>query len=246
MSIFSFIFGSCFGSFCCLVIQRLYAGESIVFPNSHCNHCRTALKPYELIPIVSILLLRFRCRYCGISLPKTYLFGEISGGLLFAWSFSLGISSQSLFLILWLLSGFTLSLTDLFYYHVEPRILYPTTILLLIIAWFTNIPLYWQTPLLVLLIFGCLFILRPKSFGGGDVQLLWCWSFFLSLPQLALLLFIASGLGLLAFLVSYLTKTTQKELPFVPFLWVALWMVLFGSVLPVVGVGTVFAVIMLV
>lgn len=237
-----FILGSCIGSFCCLLVQRIYVGESIVFPNSHCDYCERPLKFYELIPMVSILLLRFRCPTCGYNLPKTYLFAEVSGGLLFAYSFSLGVIQP--FFFLWLFSSWLLCLTDLFYYHVEPFILYPATGLMLLMAWMSGAyPVYWQTPLVVLIIFGILFLHFPMSFGGGDVQLLLCWSLFLNPQQLMLLLLLASSFGLLAFLGMRCFKTDQRELPFIPFLWVALWIVLFSGSLPVVGIGAMFAVI---
>lgn len=222
-----FILGSCLGSFFCLAIERGYQKKSLLFPASQCSHCQMALKPYELIPVFSILFLRFRCRYCHSRLPFTYFFSEIAFGGLFYWYLASNLSFHTSQYFIWLGSGLLLCLTDLFYYYVEPKILYPATITMLILAWLDNRTFNWQNMVLLALIFFILLRIFPKSFGDGDIKLLICWSFFLTTYQLSLLLFFASLFGLITFLLFTLVKSTKKKLPFVPFLWAALLLVLF-------------------
>lgn len=83
-----FIIGCCIGSFLCLTAQRIPLGHSIIYPRSHCVKCCRSLSWYELIPILSIIVQRFRCRYCRCRLPFYYLLAEALCGGLFAWFFT--------------------------------------------------------------------------------------------------------------------------------------------------------------
>ena len=59
-----FIFGAIFGSFFNVVIYRLPKKESIVHGSSHCPKCMVSITPYDLIPILSYLFLKGKCRQC--------------------------------------------------------------------------------------------------------------------------------------------------------------------------------------
>ena len=93
---------------------------------SHCQGCHQPLQLYELIPVVSILLQRFRCRKCQQPVAKSYLLAELVMGSLTASCFSAGLTIDALILWWWLTSAFTLSLIDYWYLVVEPKILYPS------------------------------------------------------------------------------------------------------------------------
>ncbi len=66
------LLGAFFGSFANVVIYRLPAGKSIVFPGSHCYNCGKRLTFIDLVPILSWLFLRGRCRNCGSSISARY------------------------------------------------------------------------------------------------------------------------------------------------------------------------------
>lgn len=66
------VLGALIGSFGNVVIWRLPRGESIVFPGSHCPHCNKRLSALELVPILSWLALRGRCRHCGKPISARY------------------------------------------------------------------------------------------------------------------------------------------------------------------------------
>ncbi|OHA08415.1 MAG: hypothetical protein A3A44_00225 [Candidatus Sungbacteria bacterium RIFCSPLOWO2_01_FULL_60_25] len=68
--------GAVFASFLTVVVPRLGSGETVVRGRSRCPHCRRKLSWFELIPIVSYLAQRGRCRSCGASIPAWYLFAE--------------------------------------------------------------------------------------------------------------------------------------------------------------------------
>ncbi|MCK8816852.1 prepilin peptidase [Natroniella sulfidigena] len=83
LNILIFIFGLLIGSFLNVVIYRLPAGKSIVFPRSQCSQCQTKLGARDLIPVVSYLLLGGRCRYCKSRFSLQYPVVELLTGLLF-------------------------------------------------------------------------------------------------------------------------------------------------------------------
>ncbi len=77
-----FLIGAATGSFLCVVIERVPAGESIM-GRSHCV-CGRQLKGVENIPVVSWLVLRGTARCCGAKIPTRYVLVEIAFGVMFA------------------------------------------------------------------------------------------------------------------------------------------------------------------
>lgn len=66
------LFGALFGSFANVIIVRLPRGGSIAFPASHCPKCKTPIRWYDNIPILSYLILRGQCRHCGVKISWRY------------------------------------------------------------------------------------------------------------------------------------------------------------------------------
>jgi leader peptidase (prepilin peptidase) / N-methyltransferase len=78
------IVGAVVGSFLNVVIHRLPRGESLVHPRSRCPSCGTQIAEYDNVPIVSWLVLRGRCRYCGAPISPRYPVVELLTALTFA------------------------------------------------------------------------------------------------------------------------------------------------------------------
>ena len=76
--------GALIGSFLNVAIHRIPREQSIVLPSSKCPKCRAEIKPYDNIPVISYLILRGRCRSCGVSISPRYPAVEALTGLLFA------------------------------------------------------------------------------------------------------------------------------------------------------------------
>lgn len=74
--------GALLGSFANVCIFRIPAKESIVKPASHCVQCKTPVRWYDNFPVVSFLVLRGKCRHCGVSFSPRYLFIELFAALL--------------------------------------------------------------------------------------------------------------------------------------------------------------------
>ena len=78
------VLGAIIGSFLNVVIHRVPREQSIVFPNSACPKCHKAIKAYDNIPILSYLILRGRCRQCGVHISSRYPAVEALTAILFA------------------------------------------------------------------------------------------------------------------------------------------------------------------
>ena len=77
-----FAAGAVVGSFLNVVIARVPKGQSIVSPGSRCPRCGQPIVWFDNIPIVSWLLLRARCRNCGLSISGRYPLVELLTGLI--------------------------------------------------------------------------------------------------------------------------------------------------------------------
>jgi prepilin signal peptidase PulO-like enzyme (type II secretory pathway) len=78
------LFGAVVGSFLNVVIYRLPAGESVVFPGSRCPRCGSPIRPWDNIPVLGWLLLRGRCRDCRDAIALRYPLVELANSLLWA------------------------------------------------------------------------------------------------------------------------------------------------------------------
>lgn len=78
-----FLFGITIGSFLNVCIYRLPKGESIVKNNSHCMSCGVPIKRYDLIPVLSWLILKGKCRSCKAAVSPRYIIVELLTGALF-------------------------------------------------------------------------------------------------------------------------------------------------------------------
>jgi leader peptidase (prepilin peptidase) / N-methyltransferase len=77
------MFGVSIGSLLNVCVDRLPAGESIIRPPSHCSSCNKRLTRKDLIPLISYLLLRGRCRSCGVKIPIRIFIVELTTAILF-------------------------------------------------------------------------------------------------------------------------------------------------------------------
>ncbi len=92
-----FVLGSAIGSFLNVVVYRIPANLSILYPPSRCPHCLTKLRKQDNVPILGWLLLRGRCRHCRQPIALRYPIVEAVTGLFFVGVFlGFGISWATL------------------------------------------------------------------------------------------------------------------------------------------------------
>lgn len=226
------------GSFLNVVIYRLDTGESIIKKRSHCIKCGHELAWYELVPVVSFLIQKGKCRACEASISLQYPTVEITTGLLFLLIFNQllisGFLNTSYYLIIASLL-IVIAVFDLKHFLIPDKIVYPAIVLVAFYKFFEFLapnnwgfsgnvsPLY--IPLLTALFASAFFaaiffISRGKWLGFGDVKLAFLIALFLSWPKILVALFAGFILGGIIGigLIAIHKKTMKSQVPFGPFL----------------------------
>ena len=75
--------GLIFGSFATAVAHRIPLGESVATGRSKCPSCGEQIAAYDNVPVLSWLLLRGRCRHCGVEISPRYPLTELAMAVLF-------------------------------------------------------------------------------------------------------------------------------------------------------------------
>lgn len=99
--------GALIGSFANVVIYRWPRGESVVWPRSRCPACGHTLSPLELVPVLSWLVQRGRCRRCGTRISVRYAVVEAAFAVAFgtlAWAYPVEVFGPTLLPLLVLVS----------------------------------------------------------------------------------------------------------------------------------------------
>ena len=231
-----FIFGLLIGSFLNVCIYRLPQNQSIVTPPSHCMTCSTTLKPWDLIPVISFLLSRGHCRYCGTAFSARYALVELLTASLFVWCFQIFGPSLELVKAL-ILIAFFIVITFIDYDHqliLDKVLLWLSGAGVAINLWTGSVePL--NMLMASLLGGGLLLIIALVSrggMGGGDIKfaaalgLCFGWQYLL----LTLLLsFIIGGMGGVLLIVGKM-KSRKDFIPFGPFIALgAFFSLLYGN-----------------
>ena len=216
IDIYFFLVGSILASFLGLVIDR-FPEQSIIQPASHCDSCQTRLRPLDLIPILSQVFNRFRCRYCKAPYPVWYALFELGLGLLFLlYSWELLSLSQ----VILITAGLTLGIYD--FRHQEYPLLVWMTFHLILMA-----SSGWNLVMVFFLVLGILAHFIDIRMGAGDFLFLASCALVFSATELLILIQFASATGILVFLL----QKKKERLPFVPFLLLAACMIIFGKLL---------------
>lgn len=119
----AFVFGLIVGSFLNVCIVRLPRDRSIVSPPSHCPRCRASIRFYDNIPVISFLLLRGKCRNCGLPISWRYPLVELMNGLFYLWIVhEFGVNGEALLLMVLCSSLIVITFID-FDYQIIPDVI---------------------------------------------------------------------------------------------------------------------------
>lgn len=112
--VFLFIMGAVCGSFMNVCIYRMPRKESLITPRSHCPSCKSAIKWFDNIPILSFLLLKGKCRSCGERIETRYPIVEALSALIWVLLFlRFGLSAKFFIMLYFLSSLIVISFIDL-------------------------------------------------------------------------------------------------------------------------------------
>ncbi|MGD8351938.1 MAG: prepilin peptidase [Nitrospirota bacterium] len=238
------VFGLAVGSFLNVVIWRVPRGKSIVSPSSRCPSCGAAIRPLDNIPVLSYLLLRGRCRYCGAGISARYPFVEALNAVLWAvmyWRFGMG---WHLPVYLALASAFVaVVFIDLDFQIIPDSITLPGIPIALLAGMFLlpdpvarAIPLGWQASLagaaLGFGLFWVVAVLSRGGMGGGDIKFMAVAGAATGWKGVLMTTFLGSLAGSVigVFLMIVKGRGRKAKIPFGPFLVLgALLTLLFGQ-----------------
>ena len=220
--LFFFICGTCFGSFLNCVALRVAREEDWIRKRSYCPSCSHALGFLDLIPILSWLFLKGKCRYCGSRIPLRYPLSELFMGVIFVLTylkttpdFSSMISHLFLFSLF-----FCLSLIDSDTYTIPDVFIVLGILNRIVLAVFqrdlqTDLNDLIGAFLIALGIYVAAYLTERISgrecMGGGDIKLIFVVCLYTGFYNGILVLFLSSILGLLTVMMS-----GKRKIPFGP------------------------------
>ncbi|MCX7796928.1 MAG: prepilin peptidase [bacterium] len=221
MSIVLFILGLIIGSFLNVCIYRIPEGISVVNPRSFCPYCRRQLSWLDNIPVVSYLLLRGRCRYCGEKISIQYPLVELLTGIIFllfyvkfgvSVKFILFVTISSLLIIAFFI--------DLKYMLLPDVVIIPSIILSAIYGGIYGFPHNFITAGIFTLIFYLLRVIFKGGLGVGDIELIFIFSLMLGLYGTLLVVIVSSLIGTIygLYLIKKGRAGMKTKIPFGPFL----------------------------
>ena len=224
MSVLLFLLGLATGSFLNLCIDRLPKRESIMRPPSHCDVCQHKLRPLDLVPLVSYLYLKGRCRYCGVKIHYRVPLVEAMTGLIFVllwnqYGFSIELPLAMLFACLFIV----IIVIDLEHRLILNRVVYPAIALAFLVIILTpnyriiSAVIGGVTGAGILLLLALIF---PGGMGMGDVKLAALIGLLVGFPQVLIALLICFVLGgaVAGGLLLARLKGRKDPVPLAPFL----------------------------
>ncbi|PXV93313.1 leader peptidase (prepilin peptidase)/N-methyltransferase [Lachnotalea glycerini] len=174
--IITFLYGIIIGSFLNVCICRIPQSESIVTTPSHCVFCGVRIKWYDLVPVISYLLLKGKCRNCKAKISIQYPLIEVLNGILYV--AVMGVNGWSFQSILYcLLASALLGLSVIDFKTFEIPLGINLFILILGILqllmdlqnWNTYIAGFLSVSVFLYLIY---LVTKGKGIGGGDIKLM--------------------------------------------------------------------------
>lgn len=235
---FIFAAGICVGSFLNVCIYRIPLEQLIAFPPSHCPHCSSPLKPRDLIPVISYLLLKGKCRYCDAGISMRYPLVELLTGLVWLTVYlKFGFSIEAaafIYLFSILIAVFFIDIDHM----IIPNGLVLAGLIGGLLVFVCNLfqpfslyaPAKWYAPLVgmvsasgvlfIVALIGLLIYKNDGAMGMGDVKIFMPIGLFLGwkLALLSLFLSIMAGGIISIFLLVFRIKDRKSAIPFGPYI----------------------------
>lgn len=245
MAILFFGVGLAIGSFLRVAYYRYSPMQSlyeyllaITISRSSCPNCHHKLSAWQLIPVLSWLMLKRRCYYCYHKIANSYAIFELTIAILFLLIYlDKGLSFRCALLMLLVVIFLLLTLIDINYLILPDFLTQPLMWSGLIIAYFnlSSLNIY---DALVGILFGYLMLKLPaiiffcitskQGLGGGDIKLIAALGAWLPYQLLPLMLIIASTLAIIYYAFSkYLFKKSYELIAFGPFLLISGYFILY-------------------
>ena len=210
---------------------------NLATPNSHCPHCKAAIKPWQNIPVLSYIMLGGKCSNCAVKISPRYPLLELVTGLMtmaLAWHFDLSLALLGAALLTW--SLISLTMIDVDHQLLPDDITLPLLwlgLLLNLNGAYVSLPeavigamagylslwsIYWVFKLLT----------GKEGMGYGDFKLLAALGAWLGWQALPMIILLSSLVGAVCGITLMALKGRGKEvpIPFGPYLAMAGWIAL--------------------
>jgi leader peptidase (prepilin peptidase)/N-methyltransferase len=224
------LLGLAVGSFLNVCIDRLPAKRSLLYPGSACDACQRKLSYIDMVPVISYLWLRGRCRYCGAKIPIRVLLVEVLTGVLFFLAFwRYGLSAEFGITAFWCCIFLVIIFIDWEHQLILNRITYPSAIIALVILGIDsllpepgilrNIDFVPDTSIISGLIGGAagfifffiVLVISPRGIGMGDIKLAMLIGLVTGFPLVIIALLIGILLGGLVAVVLLVFKLKGRK-----------------------------------
>lgn len=228
---FVFLLGLIFGSFINAVVHRLKVEKSFIKDRSKCVWCDHVLAVKDLVPVLSWVFLRGKCRYCRRKISPHYPVVELFTALSFLVVYYVVGISDSHFLVNLQLATFLIFtvfliiifIYDLKHYLILDQVVLPASVLAFVLNYFLGIP--WWSMLLAAFLGSGFFLIqyvvsKGKWIGGGDIKLGFLMGLMLGWPEILAALFLAYVIGSVigVLLILFGKKKWGGRVPFGTFL----------------------------
>lgn len=221
-TIVTIIYGILIGSFLNVCIYRIPEKQSVVVVRSHCMSCGKQIKWYDLVPLVSFLILRGRCRYCKTKLSWQYPAVEALNGILYGIIVLVnGFNITSILYCLATSALLALSIIDWRTYEIPPSfnifigILGIIRLILDLPHWYNYVIGFVSVSGFLLLIF---LVTKGRGIGFGDVKLMAAAGLLLGWKLIILSLGLGCVLGSIIHITLMYVKDKDRVIAFGPYL----------------------------
>lgn len=239
--IYAFLFGTVFGSFYNVVIYRLPIHMPIIHGRSMCVSCKHELGAFDLVPLLSYLFLRGRCRYCGAKIsPRDFVIELVTGLIFLTTVMRFGFNVISLMLLVFFSSLIIVGMIDFDTSEIYDVVLIVFGLILAVLmfsvkGWYVFLLENISGAAIGFLVYFLIYCISKKiygqeSFGFGDVLFNTYIGFFLGRTlalAASLFAFIIAALILLILMLFGKKFGLKSELPFGPFMCISAFIITF-------------------
>jgi prepilin signal peptidase PulO-like enzyme (type II secretory pathway) len=235
--IFIILVGLAFGSFASMLIHRLHTQDkSILGARSFCPKCANQLGTRDLIPVVSYLVNKFKCRFCKKPIAFRYPLLELGMAAIFFLTVSLigtGDISQAIFYLFIAFVFIVLTFYDFLFKEIPDQISLPAVFIAILYVLANGIytPVNLAIGIVIpVVFFGVLhFGSKGRWLGGGDIRIGALMGALLGYPMVLTGMFFGYLFGSIYSLVGLALKKfgRQAQIPFAPFLLLGTYVAMF-------------------
>ena len=231
--VFVIILGALWGSFANVCIIRMPQGKGVVVGRSFCVKCKKKIQWFDNIPIISYLLLKFKCRNCKTKISFQYFLVESISLINFLVLYLIfGISLTTLLLIILSVVFLIIFFVDLKHYIIPNSLTYSMMILGFLKSFYPNLdpifPNFLNSLIGGLLGYGIIWSIiyfyrqfkKKEGMGLGDAKLFAVIGFWFGWISIPFVIFLSSIIALLSVLPDLLrsSKKLSSQIPFGPFI----------------------------